>query len=360
MEGAPAPAAAAAEDGAAPPPQAAAPPAPMLNAKGSVGWQGSVYQMPLVDGVHEHRAAIAKRRRLRLLPEINAMISALWAVGVKRGVRMDLKAYMDYHLSCYYFVTAMDEQVTVDKLQDDHVSLYEAWENALCDWKEDTQDMLKKYNNRSLHFDSFRDSVFELIDLYTPTTDEKQYVGYLKRLMRQICVVDGKGVPTSWRRTWPKVKVAKDAKKLADALRAAVAGEDFVGDGHMSEKNVGLRYTAWHTQQEEERKEILREEAKTKGEPELTEEKLELLYEPWDELMPRGLANACETYDSSLLPLPTDEHECEVAVVALFRLLDIDLSGGLSRSDLVTSLRDGEQSAWLEGKHQKKSTLGRR
>ena len=41
---------------------------------------------------------------------------------------------------------------------------------------------------RSLHFDSFRDSVFELIDMYTTTTDEKQYVGYMRKLVEQISV----------------------------------------------------------------------------------------------------------------------------------------------------------------------------
>ena len=211
-------------------------PAPKLH-PASVGWCGTSYELPLVDGVHEHRAAIAKRRRLRLLPEINSLISALWGVAVKRGVRMDLKAYMDYHLSCYYFVTAMDGNEEVSTLDKASISLCDAWENAICDWVEDTELMKKQYGNRSLHYDSFRDSVFELIDLYTPTTDEKQYVGYLRRLVRQISVVDARGVPLSWRHQWPKGKVAtKAARKLAGALRASIAREEGVSESDVGEE----------------------------------------------------------------------------------------------------------------------------
>lgn len=96
------------------------------------GWQGSRYDI-LVDGVHEHRNAIAKRKRLRLLPEINRLVEQLWTVGVPRGVRMPLASYMDYHLSCFHFVTAMEEGLSVGEL-DGRVDLYDAWENALCDY----------------------------------------------------------------------------------------------------------------------------------------------------------------------------------------------------------------------------------
>ena len=343
----------------------AAAPAPKLHPLASVGWCGTSYELPLVDGVHEHRAAIAKRRRLRLLPEINSLISALWGVAVKRGVRMDLKAYMDYHLSCYYFVTAMDANEEVSTLDKASISLCDAWENAICDWVEDTELMKKQYGNRSLHYDSFRDSVFELIDLYTPTTDEKQYVGYLRRLVRQISVVDARGVPLSWRHQWPKGKVAtKAARKLAGALRASIAREEGVSESDVGEEMLHRRFGEWHTAQEDARKQDIRDEAAALGEAEFTPDKMDALYEKWDELMPRGLDAACEEIiaacaagDAPPFTLPTDEYERERAIISLLRLLDVDLSGGLTSGDLVASLRDGTDSAWLTDKAAGRSRL---
>lgn len=131
--------------------------------KPHLGWQGSHYKN-IVEGVHEHREAIAKRKRLRLNPDINKLVSQLWTLGVRRGVRMDLRSYMDFHLSCFHFVTAIEEKTSVDET-DMCINTYEAWENAVMDWRQDTADILATYGTRTLHFDSFRDSVFELIDL---------------------------------------------------------------------------------------------------------------------------------------------------------------------------------------------------
>ena len=143
-----------------------APPSLADGPVGGKGWQGSDYDN-LVDGMHESREAVNKRRKLRLLPEINHLVAQLWSIAVKRGVRMTLKDYMDYHRSCYFFVTSIEENCDVGDLDDDSpcIDLYDAWENGLLDWRSDTDDMVKMYGSRSLHFDSFRDSVFELIDL---------------------------------------------------------------------------------------------------------------------------------------------------------------------------------------------------
>ena len=60
------------------------------------------------------------------------------------------------------------------------------------------QGALKVYGNRALHFEAFSDAVFELIDLYTPTTKLDQYVGYIRALFRAI-VKRGR----EWRYCWP-------------------------------------------------------------------------------------------------------------------------------------------------------------
>jgi hypothetical protein len=182
------------------------------------------------------------------------------------------------------------------------VDVMDAWDNAMADWLDDTEEIEKNYNIRcapamnappqsppphlgrrayplafslpvhsTLHFDAFRDSVFELIDLCTapprqnpalpvaaakslgltppwcsacaadtPTTDDKQYVGYLRKLIRQIAVVDGHGAPTSWRHPWPKVPSA--AKELHAQLRAALASE--------GEDALRARFEQWYTAQQ--------------------------------------------------------------------------------------------------------------
>ena len=55
---------------------------------------------------------------------------------------------------------------------------FDAWDAALEDFLSDTEASLKLYGTRALHFEAFADAVFELIDLYTPTTKLDQYVGY--------------------------------------------------------------------------------------------------------------------------------------------------------------------------------------
>ena len=301
-----------------------------------LGWQGSRYKN-IVDGVHEHREAIAKRKRLRLLPEINRIISQLWTIGTRRGARMDLRAYMDFHRSCFFFVSAIEEQMTVDDVEP-LVEPFEAWENGVCDWKQDTETMLELYGSRTLHFDSFRDSVFELIDLYTPTTDEKQYIGYLRKLVRQIAVVDGNGVPIRWRHPWSS---ANGAKKLAMAIRDMT--------GAQTADALHARFASWLKAQEDARTELVRAEAIASG-LKLSEGGLHELLDVWEELMPSGLWLVCEGLaegEHASLPAPLEDFDPE-DIVGLVRVLDIDCTGGVSRDDLVKSLLDKVQSPWLK------------
>ena len=50
---------------------------------------------------------------------------------------------------------------------------------------------------------------------YTPTTDEKQYIGYLRKLVRQIAIVDAAGAPVRWRHPWPSARSAKKRESPA-------------------------------------------------------------------------------------------------------------------------------------------------
>lgn len=140
-------------------------------AQATVGWRGSQRNFAIIDGVHEHREAcasprpqtlqftltsllpsplsphtarsrptllpVAERRRLRLLPEIQELVGKLWAVGVKgHAQRMNLQAYMNYHLSVYYFVSAIEAGLEVCAL-DEEIDLFEAWDTAISDWRSD-------------------------------------------------------------------------------------------------------------------------------------------------------------------------------------------------------------------------------
>ena len=87
------------------------------------------------------------------------------------------------------------------------------------------QGALKVYGNRALHFEAFSDAVFELIDLYTPTTKLDQYVGYIRALFRAI-VKRGR----EWRYCWPvppgdETAVAR-LNGLMAALKALGEGKD--------------------------------------------------------------------------------------------------------------------------------------
>lgn len=312
-----------------------APPSLSDGPVGTKGWQGSDYDL-LVDGVHESREAVRKRRQLRLLPEINNLVAQLWSIGVKRGVRMTLKEYMDYHLSCYFFVTSIEEDCDVADLSFDSpcINLYDAWENALLDWRADTEEMQKMYGSRTLHFDSFRDSVFELVDMYTTTTDETQYIGYMRKLVQQISASakPGSRKPTSWRNPWTEAKVGP----LAMAMRKALNG--------CADEKLSEHFEHWLAAQKAARRQAIFAEAAQAGDATPSDEELEAFL--WDELMPCGLdsAYAALAADDPTLPQPPYS---QVAITGLLRVLDVDASGGASAKDLQQSVLHKARSGWL-------------
>ena len=77
------------------------------------------------------------------------------------------------------------------------------------------------------------------------------------------------------------------------------------------------------------------------------EELLEQLGIP-GELMPRGLSAAYESLAARDETLPASQGQ--QAVVGLLRVLDVDLSGGISVDDLVQSVLHHTKSAWITGK----------
>ena len=162
-------------------------------------------------------------------------------VGVKYG-RLYLPAYMDFHLSCYVWITSLEEQRGSSlPAADDHadgnganggngetatpfasslelsleaVDLTDAWDSCVADWRSDTDEALRIAGQRSLHLDLLCDSIFELIDVYTPTLLERQYVSYMRLLTRQITSGSGNkhGRPQAMRFRWHRTSLAGQRK----------------------------------------------------------------------------------------------------------------------------------------------------
>ena len=74
------------------------------------------------------------------------------------------------------------------------MDLFDAWETAINDWRGDTDEVRSTYKATTLHYDAFRDSVFEIIDLHTTTTKASQYIGYLKLLVSEVTTKDQRGL----------------------------------------------------------------------------------------------------------------------------------------------------------------------
>ena len=73
----------------------------------------------------------------------------------------------------------------------------EAWETAHEDWANDAQ------GEKTLHFDYFLNSVFELADLWTRTIDVHDYVHFLRRLVEETTKTNKRGKRV-WAFRWPR------------------------------------------------------------------------------------------------------------------------------------------------------------
>ena len=117
------------------------------------GWRGTHYG-ETINGIFEDKKSLTKRKMTRLLPEVVVLVERAWEACEPVQGRIHLKKYMDWHLCCYYYIA---------NVEGDAVDLIEAFDNAVVDWVGDTEDSLKTVGKRELHFELFRDSIFELI-----------------------------------------------------------------------------------------------------------------------------------------------------------------------------------------------------
>ena len=134
------------------------------------GWRGSHLGIT-TDGIFENAEDVRLRKVLRRDPEVQQVMKRLWDVAYKYRDRMHIAAYMDFHLSVFFYIVEQEDGVAPI---DEDIDRHDAWESAIEDYQHDTEKTLNLYGTRALHFDSFADALFELIDLYTPTLQLEQ------------------------------------------------------------------------------------------------------------------------------------------------------------------------------------------
>lgn len=274
------------------------------------------------EGVFEDRNSVNARRTLRLLPEVTKLVESAWeACGPVMG-RITLPLYMDYHLSCYRYIQEKEGMARNGK-----VDLMDAWECAVSDWLTDSEDSVKQVNKRVLHFELFRDSIFQLIDLYTPTLEERQYVKYLHILVNAVTVTKG-GRPREIRFRWHKTRASPEATELCTALRKEWVGQT----PEQTEKAVETIYNRWLKAQQ------LASSPDDGDDSDVDEE------DALTELTPAGLAAGSEMWISSF----RGDSGSDEKRIDLFRRFDIDATGLVSLANFKAVLVDDAPSMWLQ------------
>lgn len=291
------------------------------------GWRGTHYDCHR-EGIFEDHGSLTRRRMLRLLPEVTTLVEEMWRACNPQMGRVSLASYADYHLSCFIYI---QEKETPG---DSSIDLIDAWESAIDDWISDTQGSLDHVQKRVLHFQLFRDSIFELVDLYTPTLDGERYVAYLKVLIKAITVT--RGGTREIRHRWHKAQPSRDATELCRALRDQLTEEQL----EHPEAAIESVYESWL----EAQREAGHESGDSSGNEndveclELNETKVELNF--------NGFLAGCARHLPSLASLPSDDDEARQRI-DLFRRFDVDGSGLISRDNFKAVVLHDAPSSWL-------------
>lgn len=64
-----------------------------------------------MEGRYEGADDVALRKRLRTLPEVVSVVEAIWKGMETKHHRLALPGYMDFHLSCYHYISMQEEGV---------------------------------------------------------------------------------------------------------------------------------------------------------------------------------------------------------------------------------------------------------
>jgi len=324
------------------------------------GWRGSKHRGELQVGIYEGERDKAKREQLRLLPEVQILVEGLWECLHPDKGRVQLRSYLDFHLSVYHYIGAREQP----PVPPDEVDLIDAYGAAIDDWISDTQDSLEKVRKRELHFHLFRDSIFELIDLHTPSTDSKQYIGYTSALVQQI------RLNGALRFSWPRARKRDATASLIEALHVwwggptgwdALAVED-------QDRRVAAMFGEWLQAQASHEATAGSDEADdtdahanvlpSVGSTHATNPNMQAAEHAMIAHAPAptevGLAGFLAAVDPLLEShLREDERESQedaYTLVDVFRRFDVSATGLISLDDLRAVLVHREPSAWFPSK----------
>jgi hypothetical protein len=253
--------------------------------------------------------------------------------------RVLLKDYLDFHLSCYHYIVRHEDDVPRAEIEIDCI---EAWDAAIADWLSDTEEAFRTVKHRSLHLDLFRDSVFELIDMYTPTTDPNQYLVYLRTLISEITSRNETTTQLQIRHQWQRQPQAcREARQVRDALRGEKWNEL---ERTTQEANVYEMFAKWgHAQQAI---------SSSNG---AGDDSCPMKYShAAQELTMAGFVSACSETLRLLKVCDANGRAVtngpRILLINVFRDLDIDGNGTLSCEDLRAALVDDAPSVWAAKK----------
>ena len=293
------------------------------------GWRGSKHKGMYKEGIFEDQKSKQKREHIRLLPEVQKIVDEMWALLMPERARVQLPGYLDFHRSIYNYIAAKETPPVAAEETD----LLDAFDSGIADWRSDTEDALALVHKRELHFHLFRDSIFELIDLYTPTTDAKQYIGYMRVLFDSI----SKG--GRLRAPWPKPHKRAEAAALLKALRADLAGSTEGDWDALDNDEQTARVAAWF-------RKALDAQVAADEHAAATELTLAGFLATVDRFLPDDLREGRR-----------EGHVAELHLIDIFRRFDVDATGLVSLDDLTTVLTaTNAPSAWFP--HKRRSSFG--
>ncbi|CAM9156359.1 unnamed protein product [Ectocarpus sp. 12 AP-2014] len=150
-----------------------------------------------------------KRKRLKRAPAVQEKIKTLWSLATSDGEGCDVGA----SLSKETFLSIMVKIHVLIIFPP--VDLSWAMTNALKDWEKDNAGL------DTMNLDRFIDSIFELVDIWTETTEEQEYLDMLDLLTRGIT----KEIPRIGSLCWKPVeeirydpRITKVAVTMGDVL----------------------------------------------------------------------------------------------------------------------------------------------
>ena len=220
-------------------------------------------------------ARLRKRQlaRLKTSSSLRDLVDRLWRETVASDFMMEggqwtLEQYMNYHLSLFCYLQVHHSQEDVEEpptIKEARATMIDsAWESALEDWENDrkaareraaTKEAEKAMaNNISIQyidkaavpicmdFESFFDSMFELVSYYANSQTETSFLSFLNELIEGITVRNtsitspGAASQSKWKSLKAKLPGAAP-KSFAEVALAATKNKKKMGAGSRSWQN---------------------------------------------------------------------------------------------------------------------------